>query len=142
VRRGPELEGVLVDTSAWIDFFRGREPRRSEVDGLIARESALRCGPVELELRHGLRRSEAGRVIGLWRGLRAIPTDELDYASAGDLLRELREQGIALPSMDALIATLALRHDVPLLTNDRHFEAVPGLRLWGAEVGSDGRSRG
>jgi predicted nucleic acid-binding protein len=37
-----------------------------------------------------------------------------------------------MPSMDALIATLALRHDVPLLTNDRHFEAVPGLRLSGA----------
>ena len=134
MRSGPVVVGVLVDTSAWIDFFRGSEPRRSEVDGLVAREAALRCGPVELELRHGLRQPEAARVMGLWRGLRALPTDELDFTSAGDLLRDLRERGIAMPSMDALIATLALRHDVPLLTNDRHFEAVPGLRLWGAAV--------
>jgi predicted nucleic acid-binding protein len=89
---------------------------------------------VELELRHGLRRPEAARVMGLWRGLRSLGTDELDYASAGDLLRGLREQGIALPSMDALIATLAIRHDVPLLTHDRHFEVVPGLRRWRAAV--------
>jgi predicted nucleic acid-binding protein len=134
VRSVPVVEGVLVDTSAWIDFFRGNEPRRSEVDGLVAREAALRCGPVELELRHGLRRSEAARVMGLWRGLRSLPTDDLDYTSAGDLLRGLREQGTAMPSMDALIAALALRHDVPLLTNDGHFEAVPGLRMWRAAV--------
>jgi predicted nucleic acid-binding protein len=134
VARLPKVEGVLVDTSAWIDFFRGTEPRRSEVDGLVAGESALRCGPVELELRHGLRPPEAARVMGFWRGLRSLPTEEIDYTSAGDLLRELRERGIAMPSMDALIATLALRHDVPLLTSDRHFELVPGLRLWRARV--------
>jgi predicted nucleic acid-binding protein len=125
-------ERVLVDTSAWIHFFRGTEPQRSHVDELVAREAALRCGPVELELRRGLRRTEAARVLGLWRGLRSLGVDDLDFASAGDLLRQLRHQGISMPSMDALIATMAIRHDVALLADDRHFEAVPGLRLWRA----------
>jgi len=123
-------EGVLVDTSAWVDFFRGRDPTCAEVDGLLASGAVLRCAPVELELRHGLRRDEAIEVLGLWRGLRPLPIDDLDFAGAGDLLRELRERGRALPSMDALIASIALRHDVALLANDRHFDAVPGLRLW------------
>jgi tRNA(fMet)-specific endonuclease VapC len=124
------VEGVLVDTSAWVDFFRGREPSCAHVDGLLASGAALRCAPVELELRHGLRREEANEVLSLWRGLRSLPVDDLDFAGAGDLLREQREQGRSLPSMDALIASIALRHDVPLLAYDRHFEAVPGLRLW------------
>jgi predicted nucleic acid-binding protein len=123
-------DGVLIDTSAWIDFFRGTEPQRSQVDELVGREATLRCGPVELELRHGLRGSEAAHVLDLWRGLRTLGVDDLDFASAGDLLRELRVHGVAMPSTDALIATIALRHDVPLLTNDRHFAPVAGLRSW------------
>ena len=52
----------------------------------------------------------------------------IDFASAGDLLSDLREAGTSIPSMDALIAALALRHQVPLLAVDRHFDAVPGLQ--------------
>jgi predicted nucleic acid-binding protein len=31
--------------------------------------------------------------------------------------------------MDGLIATLALRYDAALLTLDRHFDGIEGLRL-------------
>jgi len=33
--------------------------------------------------------------------------------------------------MDLLIAHLALKHDIALLTLDKHFESVPGVRLSG-----------
>lgn len=123
-------ERVLIDTSAWVDFFRGIDPVRKVVRGLVLDDAALRCGPVELELRHGLRRHQVGEVVRVWYGLHLLPTDELDFTSAGDLLRDLREAGTSIPSVDALIATLALRHEVPLLTVDRHFDAVPGLQRY------------
>lgn len=123
-------ERVLIDTSAWVDFFRGVDPVREAVRSLVLDDAALRCGPVELELRHGLRRGEVGEVVRVWYGLQLLPTDELDFTSAGDLLRDLREGGISIPSMDALIATLALRHQVPLLAVDRHFDIVPGLQRY------------
>lgn len=120
---------VLIDTGAWVAFFRGQEPACARVVELVEANRALRCGPVELELRQGLRRREAPAVLGLWSALPDLPLDGLDFASAGDLLRELREGGRAIPSLDGLIATLALRHDVALLTLDRHFEGIHGLRL-------------
>ena len=123
-------ERVLVDTSAWIAFFRGSEPGATAVAELIDDRRALRCGPVELELRRGLRRSEAHDVLALWTGLQALETDGLDFTSAGDLLRDLRARGIAMPSIDGLIAALAIRHAVPLLAFDRHFDGVPGLPRW------------
>ena len=97
---------------------------------LIDGRRALRCGPVELELRRGLRRSEAHDVLTLWTGLEALEIDGLDFTSAGDLLRDLRTRGITLPSIDGLIAALAIRHAVPLLAFDQHFDAVPDLVRW------------
>ena len=127
-------DGVLVDTSAWVAYFRGLEPARSAVLALLADGRALRCGPVELELRQGLRRPEADRVLSLWLGLTPLQVEEIDFASAGDLLRDVRARGITIPAMDALIASLAVRREVPLLTLDQHFAAVPGLRVMAPEA--------
>ena len=127
-------EGILVDTSAWVAYFRGLEPACSAVLALLAEGRARRCGPVELELRQGLRRSEAASVLNLWRGLTPLRTEEIDFASAGDLLLELRSRGVTVPAMDALIASLAVRHEVSLLTLDQHFAAVPGLRVVAPEA--------
>jgi predicted nucleic acid-binding protein len=122
-------ERVLVDTSAWVAFFRGQEPGSARVVELIEDGRALRCGPVELELRQGLRRREAPAVLSLWSALPEVPVDGLDFASAGDLLRDRRELGRAIPSLDCLIAALAMRHEVALLTLDAHFDGIEGLRL-------------
>jgi len=121
---------VLVDTSAWVAYFRGTEPARTAVLALLGEGRALRCVPVELELRQGLRQPEADRVLALWSGLASLSVEEVDFTTAGDLLRDLRGRGVTLPSMDALIASLARRHAVPLLTLDQRFAAVPGLRLF------------
>jgi len=37
---------TLVDTSAWIDFFRGHEPLFTLVDAAIAENRAAICGMV------------------------------------------------------------------------------------------------
>jgi predicted nucleic acid-binding protein len=65
----------------------------------------------------------------LWSALPEVPVDGLDFASAGDLLRDRRELGRAIPSLDCLIAALAMRHEVALLTLDAHFDGIEGLRL-------------
>ncbi len=69
-------------------------------------------------------------MLFVWAAVPQLAVEAIDFTSAGDLLRDLRASGTTLPSMDGLIAALALRHDVPLLTLDRHFEHVPGLRRW------------
>ncbi|MBI4671516.1 MAG: PIN domain-containing protein [Chloroflexi bacterium] len=53
--------------------------------------------------------------------------DETDAVSAADLQITLRKRGRQLATIDALIATLALRHNLILLTTDRDFQAAPEL---------------
>lgn len=50
-----------------------------------------------------------------------------DAEKAAILQLELRRQGWQLGTIDALIAAVALRYDLVLLTTDRDFQAIPGL---------------
>jgi predicted nucleic acid-binding protein len=120
-------EAVLVDTSAWIAFFRGDEPVATMVERTLAAGVAHICGVVELELRQGLRPEERETVLSLLSACPRIPTEEADWAGAGDLLAALRRKGVTVPSTDGLLAHLALRHGAALLENDAHFRHVPGL---------------
>lgn len=125
-------ELVLIDTSAWIAFFRGDEPVASWVDNALANGAAL-CGVVELELRQGLRLEERARVLPLLDATTRLPTEEGDWARAGDLLAGLRRRGVTVPGTDGLIAHLALKHEVALLENDKHFEHFADLKRLRAE---------
>lgn len=52
----------------------------------------------------------------------------------GELRSSLRRRGALIQDFDLLIAATALHHDLTLLTfNRRHFERVPGLRLYQPE---------
>ena len=68
-----------------------------------------------------------------WQVLRPsfalLPLDEADAVDAARLQVALRRRGRQLGTVDALIATAALRHDVTLLTTDGDFAHVPTLRL-------------
>ena len=41
---------------------------------------------------------------------------------------ELRSQGTPIPANDAWIAALSRQHRMPILSRDRHFDAVSGVR--------------
>ncbi len=43
----------------------------------------------------------------------------------------LKRTGRPIPANDAWIAALALQHGLPVLSRDRHFDAVPGLERAG-----------
>lgn len=63
-----------------------------------------------------------------------LATDILPWSSAcaeryGDLRAELEALGKPLGPMDLLIATHALAEDCPLVSADRAFAHVPGLRI-------------
>lgn len=40
----------------------------------------------------------------------------------------LKANGTPIPSNDLWIAAMTLEHGLPLLSNDRHFDLVPGIR--------------
>lgn len=54
--------------------------------------------------------------------------EETDALAAAELQISLRRRGRQLGIVDALIAAIALRYDLTLLTTDRDFDAVSDLK--------------
>ncbi len=134
---GRTTGGVLVDTGAWIEYFRVGETAVSRtLDGLLRGERVWTCGPVLLELLQGVR-SEGDRaaVMGALGSLEYLELGPQIWVRAAGLASALRGRGRQVPHSDLLIAALALEHKLHVLTADRHFEEIPGLALFAVAPG-------
>ena len=116
---------ILVDTSAWVDFFRGVAPFAEDVDDLLETDEVALCGPVETEVRRGLRSpTERRKVIPLLAGCHRLEQPVRLWEEAGELGYVLARKGLTVKTLDLLIATYALSHGVAILTADSDFAAM------------------
>jgi predicted nucleic acid-binding protein len=115
---------ILIDTSAWVDFFRNRRPFADAVSRALDEDEAALCGPVITELRRGLSAADRPRVLRSLGGCHVVPQSPLLWAEAGDLGYLLGRRGITVKTLDLLIAATALAHDLPLLTRDADFKHI------------------
>lgn len=135
------MTALLVDTSVWSLAYRRDTP--PDVPEVAALRTALASGDevsitgiILLELLRGFVPQPAQERIQA--DLSAVelrePTRD-DYVAAARLANTCRRSGVQLGSVDALIAQVAIAHDLVLLTTDRDFADaarwIP-LRLWKA----------
>jgi predicted nucleic acid-binding protein len=125
------VTAVVVDTSVWVSFLRwGADTASDELGRLIRDHRAVLVGPVLAELLQGLRSREQEELLGrLFPVLPFLGIDRSDWEQAGASLRELRGRGITVPLIDAVIAAVAHRHGLPVLTLDPHFGHLPVERV-------------
>jgi len=122
---------ILPDTCAWIDFFRGKQtPLAQALEKSLFSSEVLTCGVVLFELLQGIKSPREEEQVQ--NALLALPHLEMNrdlWIEAGKLSSLLRTKGQILPFSDFIIAAIALEHDCAVLTIDRHFGAVPGLKV-------------
>jgi hypothetical protein len=57
-----------------------------------------------------------------------LPMTQHTFIRAADLYRTLRRRGVTIRNaVDCMIASAAIEHDIPLLHNDRDFDAIATL---------------
>lgn len=85
------------------------------------------------EFLYGAKKSGKKKVCDVSeRFLRFFPVLPFDAESAliyADIAHALSGRGRHISTFDELIAAIALRHDEPLVTRDRHFSAIDGLEI-------------
>ena len=127
----------LIDSSAWIEFFRETGSRANvRLRALIGDEasSLLGCPPVRMELAfdpHDLRRH---RTLAVYDGFPSAGVDADDFSTTADIYRSMRASGHPPRSItDCLIAAIGLRVAATVVHNDVDFEriaaAVPDLSV-------------
>ena len=116
---------ILVDTSAWIDFFRDRNPIAEIVDQALSDNNVAICGPIYTELLRGFKNSrERDKVIPLLSACKNLTQPSDLWETAGQFGFELKRKGVTSKTIDLLIACYSIAHGIPLLTADRDFKAM------------------
>lgn len=130
---GGPSEGVLPDTCAWIDFFAGKATSLANLVAVALQNSSVfTCGPVLSELLQGTRGDrDRSAVLEAHRSLEYAEATPAVWVRAGDLAAALRRSGTTVPLSDLLIAAIAIEQRLEIITADRHFGLIPGVRLQG-----------
>ena len=126
-----KVGSLAVDTSAVVSLFRGQKEalelfnKAQEIWMSVTVLGELYCGlrkcnnPEKERLRIGDLR-ERCLIVGVDKGT------AIRYA---EIYSDLEGKGTMIPINDIWIAAFALRHEMPLLARDVHFDNVEGLDL-------------
>src|SRR3954469_20553326 len=117
---------ILVDTSAWIEVLRGRQP--GGFSRYSASEEIVTCLPVVQEILQGFPEGPVQRFVRFT--LNDVFTIEEPltrpvFEEAAHLFTASRKAGLTVRSgFDCLIAACALRNDATVLHLDRDFDKL------------------
>lgn len=129
------MANYLLDTNHASPLVTIGHPLRNKIlESLESGDTFALCVPVISETLFGigvLPRAKSN--LEEWQRLKPLlatyALDANDAERAVDLQLSLRKSGWQLASFDALIAAVALRYELTLLTTDRDFQAVEGLKI-------------
>jgi predicted nucleic acid-binding protein len=106
----------------------GRDPRHV-LHPWFVQGKLYQCGIIRAEYLRGLRNPEFRSSLEAFFDLiPEIPTDGKLWREATNLAWKLDRSGKVLPLTDVLIASCALRAGALLISPDRHFAGIEGLK--------------
>ena len=120
---------MILDTNGLSALAEG-EPG---LEPLLRRATQVAIPVIVLgEYRYGISQSRNHIYYEQWLAeylpsFRILDVDERTTISYSAVRRELKKAGTPIPSNDVWIAALCRQHSLPLLSRDRHFDAVSGI---------------
>lgn len=116
----------LIDTSVWVDYLRpgGAPALKLAIDACIDAEEALYTCPVLYELIAGARENEVKFVRTALSFCERHRFQPSYWDGAAVLAQRLLRKGITVSPGDIQIAYVAMQLEVPVLTNDKHFDLI------------------
>ena len=131
---------ILVDSSVWIDYFRGKSTAESDcLDSLIGSEPLLIGDLIMVEVLQGFAsKRDFNQARRLLSTMRVIDLAGAQIAiRAAQNFRALRLLGVTVrKTIDTIIATRCIEDDIRLLYSDRDFD--PFVRHLGLRTAMTG----
>ncbi|HOT74329.1 MAG TPA: PIN domain-containing protein [Candidatus Wallbacteria bacterium] len=122
---------ILVDTNVIINYW--RRPTQKIEKFFLSDDIAI-CGVTKSELIYGAKNEK--EIESISEALSDFIYIEIDdiWEDVGRLLFELKTKGVTIPFQDAIICSLALKNDLKIWSDDKHFKLVkkviPELELF------------
>jgi predicted nucleic acid-binding protein len=121
---------VVVDTSVWVDFFRGMDKAViAELSRLLDADQVGLAAPVRLELLAGVSRLDKARLRRVLSALPLLVPDANLWALLDTWVERAGRAGERFGAMDLLIAGIADEHRATLWSRDGDFKRMARLGL-------------
>ena len=121
---------MILDTNGLSAFAEGDTALEP-----VLRKAAQVAIPVIVlgEYRYGISQSRDRSRYEHWLSaylpkFRILDIDQRTTIAYAAVRMELKKAGTPIPSNDVWIAALSRQHSLPVVSRDRHFDAVPGLK--------------
>ena len=119
---------VVVDSSVWIEFFRGKNDRViSRLRRLLDADDVALAAPVRLELLAGVSSREQPRLRRLLSALPLLVPTQTVWPKLEAWLPKARAAGERFGAMDLLIAGIADENDAAVWSEDSDFVRMARL---------------
>lgn len=117
---------VLIDTSIWIDYFKGRgEELLEKADGFLTYSTVYVPKVVIAELIQGAKSEKEISVIESFiEAFNIIDQTENTWLKAGKLSFSMKRRGVNINLVDCYIAVLASEHNCKIFSLDEHFRII------------------
>lgn len=117
------MANYLLDTTAIIDYLRDKNDIPGLLEKFCVEGGLLGCCPVNIvEVYEGMRDKEREATEEFLNSLECYEVTREIGILAGDLKRKYSQKGITLSTADILIAAIAIKNHLILVTNNaKHF---------------------
>ncbi len=119
-------EKILVDTSVWIDYFKGQNGYIVNLmDAILTKNSIYVPKVVIAELMQGCKsEKEISVVEEFLDAFYIIDNSEDTWMKAGKLSFSMKKQGKTVNLIDCYISVIASENDCAVFTLDKHFDDI------------------
>lgn len=124
-------EPILVDSAVYIEHLRAGIDIRQVLMPHLANGTLFNCGVVRSEVIRGFKHPRLkAEMSGFFNIIPEVPTNAKMWQQIADLAWRLdRSSGGHRPLTDVIIAHCAMHIGAVLVSPDRHFQGIPGLKL-------------
>ncbi|MFT4313028.1 MAG: PIN domain-containing protein [Candidatus Woesearchaeota archaeon] len=117
---------MIADTTILIDFLIGKKEAIAQFEQVNICTTSISV----FEVVQGLSESEKELFTEFLQNIKVLSFQCEDAVVAGSIYAELKSQGKEIDPEDCMIAAIALRHEVAILTrNVNHFSRISNLRV-------------
>jgi tRNA(fMet)-specific endonuclease VapC len=128
------MNKVLIDTNAYGKFLSGNRQTLSYiVEADVIYLSVIVIGELYAGFAGGNKYKSNIELLKKFISKPAVEVLPVEYGTAeifGEIKSELKKKGNPIPINDVWIAAHCFETGAKLLTFDRHFKFIPGIRIW------------